>query len=221
MSYAGASAAYNRSMGAGAGVSYAKDNLSASVLFIADDEADASSGVLTSEGSDDFTAQLAWLGDGFTLATAYTVSDGGCNTEDGDGTCSTAEKDEDFSAWGISGVYEIDNDSQWIPTSISAGIGWKTPDTEDDANNVEDETTWTVGLLWDSNFLYDGSTVGFSYGTAEGHRDDSGYDDPMAYELFYSMPVSDNITVTPAIFSIEQDGQDEVNGALVKTTFTF
>jgi hypothetical protein len=221
MTYAGANAAYNLASGAGAGFTYAKDSLSASLLFVSSDQTDASSGVLTSEGSDDVTAQLAWLGDGFTIATAYTLSDGGCNTEDGDGTCSTAEKAEDFSAWGISGVYEIDNDSQFVPASISAGIGWKSPDDEDDANNVEDETTWTVGLLWNSDFGYEGSTLGFSYGTAEGHRDDAGYDDPMAYEIFYSMPVSDNITVTPAIFSIEKDGQDEVNGALVKTTFTF
>ena len=48
-----------------------------------------------------------------------------------------------------------------------------------------------------------------------------GYDDPMAYEVYYSMAVSDNITVTPAYFNIEKDGADDVSGALVKTTFRF
>ena len=35
------------------------------------------------------------------------------------------------------------------------------------------------------------------------------------------MAVSDNITVTPAYFNIEQDGGDDITGALVKTTFRF
>ena len=188
---------------------------------MSEDATDGSTGVFTSAVSDDFAAQIAWLGDGFTLATAYTLSDGGDNEEDGT-AATTAEQEADFTAWGISGVYEIDNDSQWIPTPISAGIGWKTPDTEDDANNVEDETTWTVGLLWGSNFLYDGSTLGFAYGTAEGHRDDSGYDDPMAYEVWYDSAISDNVSVTPSLFLVEVDGDDkDYSGGLIKTTFRF
>jgi len=41
----------------------------------------------------------------------------------------------------------------------------------------------------------------------------------MAYEIYYSIAVSDNITVTPAYFNIEKDGSDDVSGALIKTTF--
>ncbi len=67
----------------------------------------------------------------------------------------------------------------------------------------------------------EGNDLGIAYGTAEGHRDDSGYDDPMAYEIYYSIAVSDKITVTPAYFNIEKDGADDVSGALVKTTFRF
>jgi len=220
LTYAGANDTYALAEGAGAGITYAKNNLSASVLFVSEDAADATQGVLTSTGSDDITAQVAWLGDGFTLAVAYTKADGGVNDEDG--VASTeAERKADYSAWGISGVYEIDNDSQFIPTSISAGIGWKSPSVEQENIDNEDATTWSVGLLWD-NVGFDGNTLGFAYGTAEGHIDDSGYDDPMAYEVYYSIPVSDNITVTPAFFSIEKNGAtDDVTGALVKTTFTF
>ena len=204
---AGASAAYSNSMGAGAGITYSKDQLSASLLFVSDEADDASQGVLTEQGSDDLSAQLAWNGDNFTVAAIYTTSDGGNTTN----TANT----NDYDAYGISGVYLLDNG-----IALNAGYGWKTPDKEDDANNIEDETTWSIGVVW-SDFGTEGNDLGIAYGTAEGHIDDSGYDDPMAYEVYYSIAVSDNVTVTPAYFNIEKDGADDVSGALVKTTFRF
>ena len=74
--------------------------------------------------------------------------------------------------------------------------------------------------MW-SDFGTKGNDLGLAIGTAEGHRDDSCYDDPLAYEIYYSMAVSGNITVTPSLFSIEKDGTDDVTGGLVKTTFRF
>jgi hypothetical protein len=207
LTYAGANATYNLALGAGAGITYTNDNISASVLFVSDEGSDASQGVLTDQGSDDVTAQLAWVGDNFTLAAAYTTSDGGNTTSDANA--------EDFDAWGISAQYNLDNG-----ISLNAGMGWKTPEKENDASNIEDENTWSVGVVW-SDFGTEGNDLGLAIGTAEGHRDDSGYDDPLAYEVYYSMSVSDNITVTPAIFTIEKDGADDVSGGLVKTTFRF
>ena len=207
LTYAGANAAYNLSMGAGAGVSYSRDNLSASLLFVSENADDASTGVLTKQGSDDVTAQVAWVGDNITLAAAYTSSDGGNTTNTADAN--------DFDAWGLSGQYDLDNG-----ISLNAGMGWKSPDKEDDANNIEDTQTWSIGVVW-SDFGAEGNALGIGLGTAEGWRDDSGYDDPMAYEVYYSIAVSDNITVTPAFFSVEKDGADDVTGGLVKTTFRF
>jgi len=207
LTYAGANAAYSLAEGAGAGLTYSKDSLSASFLIVSENATDASKGVLTDEGSDDVTAQLAWLGDNYTVAAAYTSSDGGNTTG--------AADSNDFDAWGISGQYDLDNG-----ISLNAGMGWKSPDKEDDANNIEDTNTWSIGVVW-SDFGSEGNTLGFAYGTAEAHRDDSGYDDPMAYEVYYSIAVSDNITVTPAFFTVEKDGADDVTGGLVKTTFKF
>jgi len=207
LTYAGANAAYSLATGAGAGISYSKDNLNASLAFVSDEGSDASQGVLTEQGSDDVTAQVAWVGDNFTVAAAYTTSDGGNTTDTADAN--------DYDAWGISGVFNLDNG-----ISLNAGMGWKTPENESDASNIEDETTWSFGVVW-SDFGADGNDLGFAIGTAEGHRDDSGYDDPLAYEVYYSMAVSDYITVTPSFFSIEKDGADDVTGGLVKTTFRF
>ncbi len=207
LTYAGANAAYSLAEGAGAGITYAKDNLSASLVLVSDEATDASQGILTEQGSDDITAQLAWVADNFTVAAAYTTSDGGNTTDTADAN--------DFDAWGLSAQYDLDNG-----ISLNAGMGWKSPDKENDTSNIEDENTWSIGVVW-SDLGAEGNTLGVAYGTAEGHRDDSGYDDPMAYEVYYSIAVSDNITVTPAFFSVEKDGADDVTGGLVKTTFKF
>jgi len=216
LTYAGANAAYSLAEGAGAGVTYAQDNLSVSLVVVSDEATDASQGVLTEQGSDDVTAQVAWTGDNYTLAAAYTTSDGG-------NTANTADA-SDFDAWGISAQYDLDNG-----ISLNAGWGSKSPEKESNlgadavdntADDIEDETTWSIGVVW-SDFGSEGNTLGFAYGTAEGHRDDSGYDDPVAYEIYYSMAVSDNITVTPAYFNVERNGADDVTGGIVKTTFTF
>ena len=68
---------------------------------------------------------------------------------------------------------------------------------------------------------YEGNNLGFAIGTAETHRDDDGYDEPLAWETFYKMQINDSISITPAIFSVQKDGADDVTGAIVKTSFKF
>ena len=48
-----------------------------------------------------------------------------------------------------------------------------------------------------------------------------GGNETLAYELWYKFQVTDNISVTPAFFWIENDGADDTFGGLVKTTFRF
>jgi len=225
LTYGGANAAYSLTTGAGAGLSYTSGNISASVLFVSEEGSTAdptSGGVLTNGGSDDVSAQLAWTGEDLTVAAVYTAADNG-NT---DGSSDA----QDYEAWGLSADWQTSFGSEWLPTSISGGVGAKSVDKETKyagrvgrgGTNVDimDEWTWSVGLQW-SDFIVDGNTLGFGIGSAEGWRDESTYDDPMAYELWYSMAVSDNITVTPAIFQVERDDDYAVTGGLVKTTFSF
>ena len=154
---------------------------------------------------------MAWVDERYTLAAAFTQSDNGRTDNSPD--------INDYSSFGISGSYQFGDDY-----SLSGGIGWKNPENDDSPdtsmNKVEDGNTWSIGFLW-NNALIEGNKFGFGIGTAETHRDDSGYDDPLAWEAFYDFKVSDSVKVTPAIFVIERDGKEEVNGALVKTTFNF
>ena len=45
----------------------------------------------------------------------------------------------------------------------------------------------------------------------------------MAYELFYTYNVNDSMTITPAIFILEDNdpGDDDTTGVVVKTSFSF
>ena len=99
-------------------------------------------------------------------------------------------------------------------------FGWKNPDKVDDNSNIEDGNTWTIAMHWENAFK-EGNNLGFAIGTAETHRDDNGYDNPLALETFYQMQINDSISITPSIFSVQKDGADDVTGVLVKTSFKF
>ena len=45
----------------------------------------------------------------------------------------------------------------------------------------------------------------------------------MAYELFYTYNVNDSMSITPAMFVLENNaaGQDDETGIVVKTSFSF
>ena len=50
---------------------------------------------------------------------------------------------------------------------------------------------------------------------------DEDIDGPMAYEAWYQIAVSDNTTVTPAVFVVEGEDDDDITGAIVQTTVNF
>ena len=42
------------------------------------------------------------------------------------------------------------------------------------------------------------------------------------YEVFYSYPLNDGMTITPAVYVQEQAaGTDDITGVMVKTSFAF
>ena len=139
------------------------------------------------------------MDDSYSIVFAYTYADGG-NTDN-------SPDANDYSSYGIHGTYNFLNQTDIFPSSISAGFGWKNPDNYDNpdtaSNSVEDGNTWTVGVLW-NDVIKDGNNLGFAIGTAETHRDDDGYDDPLAWETFYKMQINDNISITPSIFAVQK-----------------
>ena len=97
--------------------------------------------------------------------------------------------------------------------SISTGYSWSDPDGTSDYID-----SWYVGLEWSDVFIA-GNSFGGAIGTPPSFDDE---DTSTMWEVFYSFAVTDNITITPAIFGIDDGGdEEEIFGGIVKTTFTF
>ena len=97
-----------------------------------------------------------------------------------------------------------------------------------------------VGIQWADAFIK-GNTLGMALGMALGSAGQSAIggfgtggiwtdagEHTLAYELWYKFQVTDNISVTPAFFWIQNDAGalgslsgDDTFGGLIKTTFKF
>ena len=113
-------------------------------------------------------------------------------------------------AYGLNGYYAFDSN---LP-SISVGYEF----TEIKENEVKDDTQWFAGLQWDE---MGPGTFGIAAGN-KGPQKDGGTEE-MAYEAFYAYSVNDSMTITPAVFILENNGSGETDetGVVVKTSFSF
>jgi len=131
-------------------------------------------------------------------------------------------------AIGLRGYWQP-TDPGFIPT-ISAGVDFGYAEGEY-RGNAESLKGWMVGLNWNDAFI-EGNKLGLGFGSYSSYATDAKQvktnDEPnFAIEGYYDFAVSDNITITPAIFWVDNaygkaqiDGQNKFGG-LVKTTFKF
>ena len=151
------------------------------------------------------------------------------------------------SSFGLSAWWSPE-EASWFP-SISAGYGFNSITNKDsDVFRSVDTQSWYVGLQWADAFLK-GNTLGLAVGqptfvSSVDYRNDISESDFVAdgnyaWEFWYAFQVTDNITVTPAIYYLSRPygdltdgggnivggdrGKDTFNnfGGLVKTTFKF
>ncbi|MBE9154561.1 iron uptake porin [Cyanobium sp. LEGE 06113] len=219
--YAGARATYSLNLGAGVGLWYQKDGFSISANFVSNENSaeDSTLGV-----GEDYTAtvQLGYAGENWGAAFAYTYGDGLGG--------SPFNVVEDWNAIGLSAYWQP-ADSGWVP-GISTGFGYTDANVAGLGN--QDVWSWMVGLQWTDMFVK-GNALGMAIGSAGqvgGGKCGTGAlctgglwlddgQDTLAYELWYKFQVTDNISVTPAFFWIENSGASDTYGGLVKTTFKF
>ena len=143
-------------------------------------------------------------------------------------TPAASSYDEALNAFGLRG-YWTPEESGFIPT-ISAGFDYGVSDADADGK-TEEVIGWMVGLNWTDAFI-DDNKLGVGFGTYSSYATEvKGDSDPgdsnFAIEGYYDFQVTDNITVTPAVFWIQDadgngsvDGSDSLGG-LIKTTFKF
>ena len=228
------------STGQGAGIKW-RQNVApgeaawnAAISYVADGNEGASSSSkkgLFGEDSDGlFLSQIGYGNRKWYISGLYAhkQGEGGSDPAEGYSTPAVNKDDAALNAFGIRGYWSPE-ESGVIPT-ISAGIDFGFNDAEA-AGQVEESFGWMVGLNWKDAFI-DGNKLGVAFGSYSSYAtemkgDSDPEDENFAIEAFYDFKVSDNVTVTPAIFWIEDaDGAASVDGSnrlggLVKTTFKF
>jgi len=246
--YAGAPGTYSLNLGAGGGLWWKSGNWSISANYVSangDVGNPSEGGIGTSGSSETGTVQLGYGSSNFGLAVAYTYSNG-AGLYTGNGTPLAVAGfglSDSVNSVGISGYWQPSN-SGWIP-SISAGWGINSHNGDNDlvvdglniGDVVDGATTqsWYVGLQWADAFVK-GNSLGMGVGQAT-FLTNSGNDDLLkandgnyAWEWWYKFQVTDNISVTPALYYLSvPEGQLQKSnndsfynfGGMVKTTFRF
>jgi len=258
--YAGAPGAYNLATGGGAGVAYNLGNWDISANYVSTNANNGNTstggGIATEAGGSNSTVQLAYTGSDWGIAGAYSyvstdsrdnVGLAGSNATPLANTVNNIGPTNAFALGGWWSPEDILGLEGGIVPSFSWGWGINTHDDEDDSNDTYDSATtqsWSVAMEWDDAFV-DGNIFGMAFGqptfVTEIDHDSASTTDEVAdgnyaLEWWYAMQVSDNITVTPAIFYLSRPFGHETDtsgtpgksdrtfsnlGALVKTTFKF
>ena len=259
--YAGSPATYNRALGGGAGIWWEQNNWSISANYVSENAYEANpntGGVGTDGAASSGTVQIAYAPENWGIAAAYNYASGdnGAGIYPGSGT---------YLAHTLSGYGNINSlalsawwspeDTGWMP-SISTGWGYSRIDLKDGFSIGENyfsfesavTQSWYIGLQWDDVFV-EGNTLGMAVGqptfvTNVDYKNGSDFvaDGQYAWEFWYAMQITDNITVTPAIFYLSRQAGEVTNaegrqvlwggyrkhnktfnnfGALLKTTFRF
>jgi len=251
--YAGAPGAYSLQLGGGAGLWWQKDGFSVSANYVSTNAnvanqqavaavgttaAVAAGGVLTSAAASSTTVQLGYAGSNWGTAFAYTYSQNGASIYGGNATPLAVIASKlgtgTSNNFGLS-AYWSSTTASYIP-SISAGWGYSSYDLANTTFFTAAQN-WYVGLQWADAFVK-GNSLGMAVGQPTfvtavnaGTPDDAGY----AWEWWYKFQVTDNISVTPAIFYLSNplgqaghsraggSGSDVITnfGGLIKTTFKF
>jgi len=118
-------------------------------------------------------------------------------------TLAYSDKDN-ASYWGATAAYTPDG----FPT-ISGGVEFGNPES-----SSENTTQYVVGL---SSDLGEGN-LSASLGTKAGYTDS--HTELYAYDVSYSYPLNDAMTITPFVYVVEQTGDDDT-GIGVITSFKF
>ncbi|QNJ27379.1 outer membrane porin [Synechococcus sp. SYN20] len=265
--YAGAPATYNLGLGAGAGLSWESNDFSISANYLSTNGANSTpggpdtllgtdcanaGGIATDCAGSNGTVQIAYAPENWGLAAAYnyTSKNNGGSLYAGNGTplANIFTSNGNSSSVGLSAWWSPE-EAGWIP-SISTGWGYNSVTDGDDTNFFRSATTqsWYVGLQWADAFMK-GNTLGMAVGqptfvTNVEYRNDVSDSDFVAdgnyaWEFWYQFQVTDNISVTPAIYYLSRPfgdltdggnrafggnrGNDTFNnfGGLLKTTFKF
>jgi len=219
----GASGVYNKATGAGVGAQYVgKNGIVAGLNYVAQNGDDSETGVFDSDGALNFLAQVGYRAPNWGAAVGYRYGTEGSRVRTfnalggGSGALVSGQESNGVAI----NAYWQPSESGFVP-SISAGYGYNAVSGDGPVTGATDSDSWFVGLQW-SDVFAQGNAAGIAVGQP-GNSDFIG-DDATMLEIFYKYQVSDNISITPALFYVSNDARyqgDSSWGGVVQTKFTF
>ena len=223
---AGTPGVYNKATGAGGGLMWKSPGKNggvvASLSYIAQNGADSSTGVFNAGGALNTLLQLGYRAPQWGLAFGYRNGTEGSRVRNfnalggGSGVLGAGQGSNGYAV----NAYWQPNKSGIVP-SISAGYGWNTVSGRGPVTGATNSQTWMVGLQW-SDVFAKGNGAGVAVGQPGNSTNISA--DATMWELFYKYRVSDNVSITPALFYVSNNqrfaGQSELGG-VIQTKFTF
>jgi hypothetical protein len=219
---AGAPGVYNKATGAGFGALWrqGKTGLVAGVNYVAQSGDNSETGAFDETSGLNTLAQIGYRGTNYGIAFGYRYGTEGSRvrTYNGlNGSGGTLVPGQTSNGYAVNAYWQP-KQSGWVP-SVSAAYGWNTVSgTESAATNSE---SWFAGLQW-SDVFAKGNSAGIAVGQAPTGQE---LEKATMLEVFYKYQVSDNISITPAIFyaSDNQRLNDNASkwGGVIQTKFTF
>jgi hypothetical protein len=219
---AGAPGVYNKATGTGFGALWTsgKTGLVAGVNYVAQSGDNSETGVFDETSGLNTLAQIGYRGTNYGIAFGYRYGTEGSRvrTYNGlNGASGSLVPGQTSNGYAINAYWQP-KQSGWVP-SVSAAYGWNT--VSGTASAATDSQSWFAGLQWADVFAK-GNSAGIAVGQAPTGED---LESATMLEIFYKYQVSDNISITPAIFyaSDNQRLNDNASkwGGVIQTKFTF
>jgi len=160
--------------------------------------AGAETGIMTKETTDAFGVNAAYTGDSYGVSVTYGSIEAGTN--------------------GVNtNVYTAVNGYYSFDSGLSVSAGYEVGDIGGNAANADESINYFVGLNGEVGPGELGAALGTSGGQLENQTEE------LMYEVYYSYPVNDGMTVTPLVYIKEQAtaGTPDQTGIMVKTSFSF
>ena len=226
---AGAPGVYNKATGAGVGAQWkqptkkGQGGFIAGLNYVAQDGDSTETGVFDSDGALNFLAQVGYRAPQWGVGVGYRYGSEDTRPRSYNGLlgASGALVDGQESNAVAINAYWQPAQSGWVP-SVSAGYGYNFVSGTTGDTDATDSDSWFVGLQW-NDVILDGNAAGVAVGQAPS-AETAGVSDATMLEVFYKFQVTDNISITPALFYVSNNqrfqGESSVGG-VIQTKFTF
>jgi hypothetical protein len=220
---------YNKATGAGFGAQWkqptkkGQGGFVAGLNYVAQNGDDSDTGVFNADGALNLLAQVGYRAPQWGVAVGYRYGTEGTRprTYNGllgaNGTLAAGQESNSVAV----NAYWQPLQSGIVP-SVSLAYGWNYVAGPSTPTNATNSQTWMAGLQW-SDVFAKGNAAGFAIGqpgNAQGLPANA-----TMWEVFYRYRVSDNISVTPAIFYVSNNqsfsGTSSNVGGVIQTKFTF